>query len=210
MRNRVYAAALLRAEAVQLFGNFGGSRVDGQQAFQLLDRQLGLARLGVDLRQVLGGRAVALVELQRAPQLGDGRAARARVGGRLPEQRPPERRPEIRLVRDETRRLAQRLDRLVVAARLQVLEADVVKSARAAALDGERCRRALRRRRAASSSAGAAGRGALPRLAPSSVARQLGDVAPCACAGSRSVRCASASRSKISCAALRSSSGDSR
>ena len=108
---------------MQLFGNFGGSRVDGQQALQLLHRQVRLAGLRVDLRQVLGGGAVALVELQGAAQLRDGGAPGARVRGRLPEQRPPERGAEVGLVGDQPRRLAQRLDRLVVTARLQVLEA---------------------------------------------------------------------------------------
>ena len=114
---------------MQLFGDFGGGRVDGQQAFQLLDGQVWLARLRVDLGQVLGGGAVTFVELQRAPQLGDGGPARAGIGGRLPEQRPPERGAEVGLVRDEARGLAQRFDRLVVPTRLQVLEADVVEGA---------------------------------------------------------------------------------
>ena len=114
---------------MKLFGNFGGGGVDGQQALQLLDGQVGLARLRVDLRQVLRGGPVPFVELQRAPQLRDGGPARAGVGGGLPEQRPPERGAEVGLVRDQAGGLAQRLDRLVVPARLQVLEADVVEGA---------------------------------------------------------------------------------
>ena len=71
---------------------------------------------GVDLRQVLGGAAVAGVELDGAAQLGERGAAGARVGGRLAEQRPAERRAVLGLVGHEARGLAERLDRLVVAA----------------------------------------------------------------------------------------------
>src|SRR3954470_16854173 len=123
------AAALLRAQPVKLFGNFGGGRVDGEQAFQLLDGQVRLAGLRIDLGEVLGGGPVAFVQLQRPAQLRDGRPAGPRVRGRLTEQRPPEGGAEVGLVRYEAGRLAQRLDGLVVAACLQVLEADVVQGA---------------------------------------------------------------------------------
>src|SRR5262245_43553059 len=54
-----YSVALLGAQPVQLVGDLGGGGIDGEQAFQFLDRQVGLAGLGVDLGQVLGGGAVA-------------------------------------------------------------------------------------------------------------------------------------------------------
>ena len=64
---KLFPESLLRAQPMQLFGNLGGTRVDGQQPFQFLHRQVGLSGLGVDLRQMLGGGPMALVELQRPP-----------------------------------------------------------------------------------------------------------------------------------------------
>ena len=81
-----------------------------------MDREVGLAGLGVDLREVLGGAAVARVELDGAAELGEGGAAGARVGGRLAEERPAERRAVLGLVGDEARGLAEGLDGLVVTA----------------------------------------------------------------------------------------------
>src|SRR5262245_27971539 len=74
-----FPEGLLCSQPVELVGDFGGAGIDGQQALQLPHRQVGLAGLGVDLREVLGGGAVTLVELERAPELGDGGPSRPRV-----------------------------------------------------------------------------------------------------------------------------------
>src|SRR6185436_3976083 len=135
-RYTCYGVALLRTQTVQFLGDLGGGRVDREQPLQLLDRQVRLPRLRVDLGQVLGRGAVPFVQLKRAPQLRDGGAHGARVGGGLPEQGPTQRGAEVRLVGDQPRCLAQGLDGLVVTARLEVLQADFV----------QRTRRCIRRR----------------------------------------------------------------
>ena len=135
--------------------------------------------LRVDLRQVLGGRAVALVQLQGAAQLRDRGAPGARVGGRLAEQRPAERGAEVGLVGDQARRLAQRLDRLVVTAAPSGARGRPRRARAPPRSDGERGgRRALLGREAASAIA-RRGRHAPPaprRRASSPRARQLRDV----------------------------------
>ena len=116
-----------------VLGQLHGARIERQQALQLRDAGLGLSGLGVDVGEVLGGGSVALVDLGGAAQLGDGGARGACVGRRLPEQRPPQRRAVVGLVGDQPGRLPEGLDRLVMAAGAQVLEADLVERMRGAA-----------------------------------------------------------------------------
>ena len=129
----VAVCRLLRVQPAQLVGELDGFGIERQQAFELCDRRLWLPGLRVDLGQVLRRAPVALVNLGGAAQLGDGRAGGPGVGRGLAEQRPPQRCAVVGLVGDETRRLAEHLDRFVVAAGAQVIEADLVEGVGCAA-----------------------------------------------------------------------------
>jgi len=72
-------------QTAQLVCSLGAVGIDLQDSLELIDGQVGLAGLGEVVRQVVQRAQVLAVDLDRASQLGQRRAARARVGGRLAE-----------------------------------------------------------------------------------------------------------------------------